>query len=487
MSRPLFRKTTDELEQLFREHGNSPEQLKLIVEELLHRERPKAVALVKKVETALSQINSSETQTKPKPEKAHPNKSSEPETTDDQPAKAQRPKRTATGSFQDFAPPEQFTLVQPVGTRPRPSAFRPTLQNDLQLPILPGDSQTKFFRLALAELIREMKRRRIGHQQFTLEDGERLATEAGGYSYQFEFGEEANIFEGAKVELIIGGRSITGNLTSILQGRIIVSVQEDFGQNISSCILRIDSTALLQALHDRLEKIERGEVPGFRAEFATCVLTNAGAHLQSSSTVNWPWRDPPTQSQRRFIEVALANEISWLFGPPGTGKTATLSALVKLLYETNKRVLICSNTNQAVDQLLYRLCRELEKTSDPAIQDGRIIRLGKVEDVLEKEFGKYITPELIAERKSETLMQRKSEVESELERIGREVSYAEEILRRFAKLDDARKLDAAAILLPAVFQAAGLATERVVIAGDFQQLPPIVTQGSSYVVRATLG
>ena len=43
-----------------------------------------------------------------------------------------------------------------------------------------------------------------------LEDGERLAMEAGGFSYRFEFGEEANIFEGAKVVLVIGGRVVAG-------------------------------------------------------------------------------------------------------------------------------------------------------------------------------------------------------------------------------------------------------------------------------------
>jgi chromosome segregation ATPase len=45
---------------------------------------------------------------------------------------------------------------------------------------------------------------------------------------------------------------------------------------------------------------------------------------------------------------------------------------------------------------------------------------------------------------SQELMQRKSEIESELERLGREVAYAEEVLHRFLQLDDARKADAEA-------------------------------------------
>jgi hypothetical protein len=443
MSRPFFRKTTEELEQLFREGADSPDQLGMIAAELAHRERPRAVALRKKVEEALAKQGDAPTsQTIPPQSDGGLGNTGQTEGEATRPSQSQS--RAKTPSFQEFTPPEQFTLVQPMGVRPRPSAFRPTLQNDLRLPISPGDLPTKIFRLALAELIREMKRRRVGHQQFTLEDGERLATEAGGYSYQFEFGEEANIFEGAKVELVIGGRAVAGYLTGILQGRIIVTVQEDFGAHIASCILRIDNTALLQALHDRLEKIERGEVPGFRAEFAACVLKNAGTQCPGNPLAKWPWPRPPTANQRRFVEVALANEISWLFGPPGTGKTDTLSALTRSLYETGKRVLICSNTNQAVDQLLQKLCRKMRETNDPALDEGRVVRLGRIEGELDREFGEFITPERIAERKSAALVERKREIESLLERLGREVANAEEVLRRFAHLDDTRRAEAGA-------------------------------------------
>jgi hypothetical protein len=87
-----------------------------------------------------------------------------------------------------------------------------------------------------------MHSRRLGNKHFTLEGGERLKVESGGFSYQFDFTEEANLFEGAKVELVIGARSINGHLTALLAGRIIVTVQEDFGPLIHMCVLRIDNT-----------------------------------------------------------------------------------------------------------------------------------------------------------------------------------------------------------------------------------------------------
>lgn len=443
MPRPLFRKTAEELETLFQEWRNSPDQLRILAEELAHRKRPRALRLRQEVEGALRssgppaarQTSSVQSNAEPRTQAPHQVATSEDS------SHHRHSNNSATAErepFQNFAPPDHFTLVQPLGTRPRPSAYHPTLDTDVRLPISRGDPLVKVFKAALAELIREMRRRHVGYQQFMLEDGDRLAVEDGGYTYQFEFAEEANVFEGAKVELVIGGRVIAGHLTGIMQGRILITLEEDYGDTISSCILRIDNTALLQALHDRLEKIELGEAPSFRADFASCVLKNAGAEQPARPITRWPWPQSPTVNQRRFVELALGNEITWLWGPPGTGKTDTLSALTRLLYEDGKRVLVCSNTNQAVDQLLLKLCRKMRDTNDPALDEGRVVRLGRIEDDLRAEFGDLIIPEQIVKRKSEALVQRKAEIEAELERLGREVAYAEEVLRSFARLDSAR-------------------------------------------------
>ena len=62
MPRPFFRKRIEELEQMFRESIDSPELLKNIFEELQHRDRPRAVALRKKIEDVLKKDNASKNQ-----------------------------------------------------------------------------------------------------------------------------------------------------------------------------------------------------------------------------------------------------------------------------------------------------------------------------------------------------------------------------------------------------------------------------------------
>lgn len=444
MPRSLINKKVTELEELFESWKDSPEQLRVLANELSHRKRPKAVRLRERVLAILETPNEPTGQESAKSQRSL---FADDDTVPDTTSRRRIPRRSPStrtnnqsGDFSDaFAPPDEFTLIQPLGVRPRPSTYRPTLQNDVRLDIAKSDSKVTVFRVALKELIHEMRRRRVGQQQFALENGNRVPTDARGFCYQFEFGEEANIFEGASVDLVVGGRVVAGNLTAIMHGRIVVTVNDDFGDFIHSCILRIDNTALLQALHDRLEKIEQGEVPAFRTEFAESVLKNRGSEQQRSLLEQWPWTQPPTANQKRFVEVALSNEICWLWGPPGTGKTDTLSALIRLLYERAERVLICSNTNQAVDQVLLKLCRKMRETNDPALDEGRVLRLGRIEDELRKEFGDFIEPDRIVERQSTALVERQSQLESELERLGREVAFAEGVLRRFAELDAARK------------------------------------------------
>lgn len=73
--------------------------------------------------------------------------------------------------------------------------------NDLRLDVSPGDPLVKIYRVALAELILEMKQRKIGHRQFILEDGELVSTEGSGFSYQFEFAEDANLLKERRLNL----------------------------------------------------------------------------------------------------------------------------------------------------------------------------------------------------------------------------------------------------------------------------------------------
>lgn len=80
------------------------------------------------------------------------------------------------------------------------------------------------------------------------------------------------------------------------------------------------------------------------------------------------------QNQRTAVLKALtANEYLLLKGLPGTGKTQTLAALIRLFVMMDKSILITSHTHSAVDNVLIRLLK-----SDPNI---RFLRLGSMKRI----------------------------------------------------------------------------------------------------------
>jgi len=444
VGRPFFRSSTNELRDIANDPHCDKQKLIAVLDELQHRERPAAQELRKQLEARLNAAGAPLTA---KIEIAEQELPLEPTT----PKKRITPqKEFASGSKRPAARANhsddadvaivdtKFSLVQPQGVPGRPAPFRPELREEVILPLENDDRLVKKYRVALTAWITELKQKRTGSQSFSLEDGRRVSTEGDGFSYEFDFAEEANLFEGAKVELVIDGQFVQGNVTAVLQGKIIVTVSSDFGETIRLCVLKVDNTSLIQALCDRLQKIEAGEDAHFRADFADKVVTNDW-EAQSVAALPSTKCDGLNVEQKQFIQTALANDICWLWGPPGTGKTAALSVLTDLLYERGLRVLICSNTNQAVDQVLLKLCDNLSKnTAGEVLKEGHVLRLGRIElDKLKTSYEHTITVDGVVAIKSETLLSRKSEVEAELFRLGKQVSFAEEILKQFQQLDQA--------------------------------------------------
>jgi hypothetical protein len=83
--------------------------------------------------------------------------------------------------------------------------------------------------------------------------------------------------------------------------------------------------------------------------------------------------------KRAVIQQALGSEITFIWGPPGTGKTFAIARLITAHIERNERVLVTSHTKAAVDQALLEAVKDgtpLEKHC--ALTEGQILRLGEV-------------------------------------------------------------------------------------------------------------
>lgn len=103
------------------------------------------------------------------------------------------------------------------------------------------------------------------------------------------------------------------------------------------------------------------------AELRDIILGTQAAQFDSSPTVADALTNPLNPSQQDALRHALsARDIALIHGPPGTGKTTTVVALIRAAVAQGERVLACAPSHVAVDNL----CEPL------AAAGVRVVRLG---------------------------------------------------------------------------------------------------------------
>ena len=332
---------------------------------------------------------------------------------------------------------KQFvSSIRPCGILPDvPNRWVPPVRRDLDLGLPPNASRLDKFISALRALVKDMLRKETRLRTVALQDGVIAELDGRNRGYCFPFEGDAELFEGARVTIHVGSRTCDGTIASISSQWLIISLAEDFGPAIAACVLRIDNTAMIEALADRLEKARSGEAR-LNHSIADEVLDNSGDQAEA------PLLEPHqvifgelNSHQKMAVHHTIFNRVTYLWGPPGTGKTQTLGVINERLFAAGKRVLLCSNTNQAVDQVLTRLCENFG-LSHPALIDGKFLRIGKSEGIPER-FTEYLTLDGIVRRKSVDLQKRKLELQDAAEKLRAHADSSRHILEQFLALDRA--------------------------------------------------
>jgi hypothetical protein len=119
-----------------------------------------------------------------------------------------------------------------------------------------------------------------------------------------------------------------------------------------------------RVMEQAIKKLSQNQRPGYQA-----LMTAIGAgqfHALSSFTIpenpeegdsgELPSLSVLNASQQKAIDVCIqAPVVGIIHGPPGTGKTTTLIGLAEKILQSERRLLVCAPSNNAVDLLTERL------------------------------------------------------------------------------------------------------------------------------------
>lgn len=364
------------------------------------------------------------------------------------------------------------------------------------------------FNGALAEEIAYL--RHEGGRPLVVLDGVLVYRGQEGFLYAFDLEVEAFLLDGTPVRLRYGSRETGGEVVAVRGSELTLALREDLGELLERAEVFCEPWFLLAALQERLR-----ETPARNLQMALDVLKKVPARRRQYVSLS-----AAADAQEEALRLAGERKITFIWGPPGTGKTETLARIARLLFEQGGRVLILSHANVAVDGAVLRAAARI---GAPA-SSGLVVRYGWARLPELRQSG-LLASGLAAAGRPE-MRERLKELEDERGRLlatlraggarDRRLTEVERALRDLkAALQEAAArvcraarvvgctLSAAAtdpviyqdrydfVLLdeasmayiPQVFFAASLAGRKLVVSGDFRQLAPVALAGTPGVER----
>ncbi|WP_327025751.1 DEAD/DEAH box helicase [Micromonospora sp. NBC_01739] len=208
---------------------------------------------------------------------------------------------------------------------------------------------------------------------------------------RFEAEGDLGVAEGAQATLVVDGVPLDVEVVSVF-GNVVTLAIPPSATVPAEALLRCDLSWLLSAQSKRLRELVQGG-PGFNAEAAVAILDSG--HEPAPQELPDIAVDRLNQGQRHAIQLGLTPGVTWLWGPPGTGKTTTIGTLVAQLCVRGSRVLLTAPTNAAVDVAVRAVLEVI-----PELAGGGLVRLGQPSDtaLIGRSEGHVLIDEIAAKR-----------------------------------------------------------------------------------------
>ncbi|MGW3118747.1 AAA domain-containing protein [Streptomyces sp. NPDC001107] len=222
---------------------------------------------------------------------------------------------------------------------------------------------------------------------------------------------------------------------------------ENLGQSVPNAQIRKDDSAGLEIVAERLETAGNTD-SGIRTESAGWIVGQGSPKTaRDTDPGRWiaNWQGLKLNSRQRLaVEQALASQILFLWGPPGTGKTDVVGHIVEGNFRQGSTILFLAPTKVAVDQALERICDLL--ATQEGFSEGLVQRAGEIEvPSLRERYGEYVDPVQIAARVSARLDEALTRSTDALKGIRASIALHDEVRSLEERLNAARTIRSEAL------------------------------------------
>ena len=270
------------------------------------------------------------------------------------------------------------------------------------------------FRIALQNEI-EAARRQESSSAVPLINGRRIAQVGQNFQYLFTIENALNLPGDAPGDLYLPKHAPISVIIISVDGlAITISVPENLGEFVAHARIQSNMASLMRKLIERIEFYSnKKNIVGDRVRGEDSV-SGAPAQIDTDSFLN--------KYQADAVKSSLGHDTTYIWGPPGTGKTQTIGEIGKQLFNRDRSVLVVSHTNSAVDQAILRI-GQLVPQKD--VQQGKVIRVGDPKDDRLRSGSELLLDTHVA-KKAQELTDRKQvvsksliEAQSESKRLSR--------------------------------------------------------------------
>ncbi|MEQ1843985.1 MAG: AAA domain-containing protein [Nitrospira sp.] len=178
-----------------------------------------------------------------------------------------------------------------------------------------------------------------------------------------------HVLDHANASLILGANRYTCRIVGFSLDGLALAIEADLPEVIDDAQLTLETPRLLEALVKRLQDVlKHPQMFDIARGLHACDPHATPKPLSVLAVPPAPQLNP---EQYTAYETALRQDLTYVIGPPGTGKTDLIATLVLALHEMGQRTLLCSPTNTAIDLIIDTI---LDKR--PTLPTGDLLRVG---------------------------------------------------------------------------------------------------------------